>query len=201
VEDTTGTKATLRVAVHELRTPLAVLRLLGGNLPEADRRLFEETVRHIDAVLAGLGGAHGRISPAPAEDVADAVTRMLGRLHPDRLIERSGRTVLLVDRHPVEEILINLLNNALRHSPGATPVKLRIGEDGGNVTMTVEDQGEGIPAAERELVFAEGYSTARSTGLGLGISRQIAESAGGRLDVLDSATGCRILLTIPALVA
>jgi len=199
VEETGGATTTFHVATHELRTPLAVLRLLGANLPAADQLLFEETVDHVEAILAGFGGRAAAAQPASAEDVTDSVVRMLRTLHPERSIERVGSTGAAIDRHPVEEILINIVNNALRHSPADTPVVIRVGGGADHVTLTVEDCGEGIPPAERAAVFTEGYSTARSTGLGLSVSRKLAESRGGRLEVLDCVAGCTIMLTMPVI--
>ena len=94
---------------------------------------------------------------------------------------------LRADRTRLTQLLENLVRNAVKHSNGDT-VTVRVGafEDG----FYVEDDGPGIPEAERETVFDAGYSTAtESAGLGLDIVRQAADAHGWRVTATDSAAG------------
>lgn len=104
-------------------------------------------------------------------------------------------------------MLTNLLANALRHSPAGAPVAVaaRNGDDDGGVTITVTDQGSGIPPAEAERVFERFYRTDAGraasdggSGLGLAIAQWIADLHGGTLRVDgDHGGGCRMVLTLP----
>lgn len=97
----------------------------------------------------------------------------------------------------------NLLENARRHAPGS-PVCLRATADGDVVTITVDDEGPGVPAADRERIFEQGQRgpdtvDVPGSGLGLGISRTLLREQGGDLWVTDSpAGGARFVATLPA---
>lgn len=105
---------------------------------------------------------------------------------------RCGLPVSLVtDPRRVRQILLNLLGNALKFAPGR-PVTLRCASVAGGVTFSVIDHGPGIPESEQQRVFEEfvqlDTGTGRGTGLGLPISRRLAELLGGTL-TLESAPG------------
>jgi signal transduction histidine kinase len=188
----------LRVLLHELRTPLAVLRLLAEGLPETERRIHDETLNHLEALVKERWNHVTGTAPVGkvGEVVASAI-RMVSLVNPERRLELKGDSSRLVERHPVEEILVNLVNNSIRHSPAETPVTVHIEERAEETVICVEDHGAGVPAEQREKVFQYGYSTGASTGIGLSVSRSLAERIGGRLEIPEGATGCKVVLTIP----
>jgi two-component system sensor histidine kinase MprB len=194
-------------ASHELRTPLTSLRTnvdvlgRGHALSEEDRAAV---VADLDAELTELSdlvtelvdlAADVRTAEEPSalrlEDVATAVA--------ERAERRSGRRVVVdvessavVEARPesVSRAVRNLVDNALKFSPGDSPVRVVV--DGASVV--VHDQGPGIPVADRELVFERFHrlTSSRSqpgSGLGLAIVRQVAEAHGGTVWVEDSPDG------------
>ncbi|MGH7561237.1 MAG: ATP-binding protein [Gemmatimonadales bacterium] len=89
------------------------------------------------------------------------------------------------DAHRVEQILVNLLRNAIRHSPESSTVSARVAAENGGVVFEVTDQGPGIPPGDVEHIFDLYYTSAREdqvgSGLGLPLSRRLARLLGGDL--------------------
>lgn len=99
----------------------------------------------------------------------------------------------------LKELFANLIENALVHS-GGDRVRITAEESEGSVTVTVEDDGTGIPDDEKDRVLEKGYKGVESTGSGLGVhlAARIAEAYDGTLDVLDSELGgARFDVTLP----
>jgi two-component system, OmpR family, osmolarity sensor histidine kinase EnvZ len=186
---------------HDLRTPLARLRLAVAMLPAgADPGLIAGIERDLDSMdrLIGryLALARGMID----EDVEVLDLRELI----DKCVSdarRAGGAVRWSPGAPCqcavrptafERILANLLDNARRHGGGDTEVEHRCDADG--AVIRVLDRGPGIPAAQRDDVFRpfHRFDTARASGgsgLGLAIAHQLAEANGWRLDLLARAGG------------
>jgi signal transduction histidine kinase len=102
----------------------------------------------------------------------------------------------------VTQILVNLIVNAIRHSPEGGSVRLSFARTAGTASVTVSDQGPGVAAADEQRIFERferAHSKEGGTGLGLAISRRLARSMGGDV-TLDSAPGegARFTLTLPA---
>ena len=102
----------------------------------------------------------------------------------------------------VERVLLNLLVNALRHTPPGGEVKVTTGVRGAQATLTVADTGEGIPSADLARVFERFYRVDRArsrdtggTGLGLAIVRHVVENHGGDVSV-DSQLGAGTTFTV-----
>ncbi|GAA2265141.1 ATP-binding protein [Kitasatospora cystarginea] len=181
-----------------LVTHLLDLSKLDDGVVPLDARPFE--VRpFLDGVLRGVtvdgataGGAYARrddvtlrldVSPADLTGVADTE-----RLH---------------------QVVANLVDNACKHSPtgGAVTVRARAGEQPGALLLEVEDQGPGIPVQDRSHVFerfgrsgtatAQGPGSDGGTGLGLAIARWAVDLHGGRIQVAETAEGCRIEVALP----
>ena len=106
------------------------------------------------------------------------------------------------EAHAVVQILVNLLGNAVRHSPDGASVALRFETVDGFCRITIADHGQGIAPADQQRIF-ERYervgTTPDGSGLGLAISRRLAQSMGGDI-TLDSALGdgARFTLVLPA---
>jgi two-component system sensor histidine kinase MprB len=207
-------------AGHELRTPLTSLRtnidlLLraersGRSLPAAQREALFEDVRSQLAELSQLAGELTVLSqdePAPALErvrLDDVVRDAVQRVGP-----RTGERVLDVEAEPweldaadaggLERAVVNVLDNAIKFSPPASTVRVRLA--GG--VVTVDDEGPGVPAEHRSEVFARFWrgDTARAlpgSGLGLAIVADTVARHGGRVR-LDTAPGggARVRLHLP----
>src|SRR6185503_7195239 len=120
------------------------------------------------------------------------------------VIEIEARDTLPArgEERAVTQILVNLLSNAIRHSPQQGKVRLTFANTPATASASVSDQGPGIGAADQQRIF-ERFERADpkegGTGLGLAIARRLARSMGGDV-TLDSAPGegARFTLTLPA---
>jgi two-component system, OmpR family, sensor kinase len=204
-------------ASHELRTPLtsvlANLELLqaslGGPAQAEDREIVDSALRSSkrmgrlvsDLLLlaradAGRLSAHQRVNLADiAGDAAAEVAPLMG----DRRLIVDNDRPLRVDgsRDELHRMILNLLDNAIRHTPPGSCVELDLREDEGEAVVEVADDGPGIPAAMRAQVFdrfvrGEGPAdTSRGTGTGLGLAivGAVAESHGGSVEAAESTSG------------
>lgn len=93
----------------------------------------------------------------------------------------------------LREMIVNLVDNALRYTPAGGTVTVKLAAAGGEAVLTVTDDGPGIPADERDHVFERFYrltgETDEGSGLGLAIVREVVENASGRITLADGATG------------
>jgi signal transduction histidine kinase len=200
-------------ASHELRTPLFSL---GGFLellddPDMDEQTREEFLAQmreqvarltklatdlldLSRVDAGrLGVARETIDLAELADelAAEFGPRAGASGHP---LESVGGAIVpaLGDPERVLQVGRVLVENALIHTPAGTTVRVGAASDGGRATLTVADDGPGIPAEARRQVFARFYrldgTRASGSGLGLAIARELAELMGGRIE-LDERDG------------
>jgi signal transduction histidine kinase len=116
--------------------------------------------------------------------------------------EASGQLSARGEERAVIQILVNLMGNAIRHSPPGGTIRLILGRIAGTASVSVCDEGPGVAAEDQQRIF-ERFERAQSrgagTGLGLAISRRLARSMGGDV-TLDSAPGegARFTLTLPA---
>ena len=108
------------------------------------------------------------------------------------LIEPDQGLLSLTDAQRVEQILVNLLRNAIRHSPRGKTVSVRANREGGGVKFWISDEGPGVPPGEEERIFDVYVTTAgeerMGVGLGLPLSRRLARLLGGDL-VAESRPG------------
>jgi signal transduction histidine kinase len=116
---------------------------------------------------------------------------------------RDAPLVVHGDRASLRTLLDNLVDNALRYGApkgGGGKVSLRARREGAEVVLEVEDEGPGIPAAERERVFDRFYRGDRvaegGTGLGLAIVRRIAQAHGGRVELHEAGAGKGLLARV-----
>jgi two-component system sensor histidine kinase KdpD len=210
--------STLRAALfsavtHDLRTPLAsitaaVTNLLDGSatFTDADRKEALETIREeaerLDRLVGNLmqlaRARAGALAPQkqPAA-VADVVEGAVARLQP-MLRDRSVRLLLRedipdvpMDVGQIDQVLGNLLENAVRHAPGSE-VTVSACRWQRWVEVRVSDHGPGIPPRDRERVFepfVRGGARDGGTGLGLSIARALVEAHGGRIWIEDAPGG------------
>jgi signal transduction histidine kinase len=145
---------------------------------------------------AGRVGQHRRCDLAEiAGNAAAEVAAVLG----DRQLAIDNGRPLEVDGNPDElhRMVLNLLDNAVRHTPPGARVELRLSRSGGDAVVEVADDGPGIPAGLRDQVFdrfVRGDGPADTavgggSGLGLAIVRAVATSHGGSVEVTESEGG------------
>jgi two-component system sensor histidine kinase TctE len=207
-------------AAHQLRTPLAGLQAhtelaLAQPVPGAVRAQLEQVHR---ATIRTARLANQLLALARAEPGARSVTAKVdlkaiaGGEADDWVRQSRGQDIDLgfeLEPAPVEgdafllrEALANLVHNALEYSPRGGRVTVRTGRRNGHAFLEVEDDGPGIPPAERERVFERFYrvpgTPGTGSGLGLAIVREIAASHAADMFVADGAAGgCRVGITFP----
>ncbi len=210
-------------ASHDLRTPLASLRLLvesidDGLVSGAERdRYLREIRTHVD-VLSGLVDDLFELSRIEAGDISWTMRQVeLGGLISETVAAMrapaAARGVQVEAELPaaallananaekVQRVLFNLIQNAIRHTPADGSVTVRARPLGKAVEIEVDDEGEGIPAADGERVFdaffrGDASRAEEGAGLGLAISKAIVEAHGGRIWLEDGMPGTRVRFTL-----
>jgi two-component system, OmpR family, sensor histidine kinase KdpD len=201
-------KALLNSVSHNLRTPLAsVLGVLNTILDDTSLldvptqqsllKTAQSEARQLDWLVQNLldmtrleGGAiRVKAEPCDVNDVVAAALRQLGesvRIHAILVTIAPGLPLVPMDDVLMVQVLVNLLDNALKYSPGDGPVEIQARLDAGQLEIRVLDQGRGIPEGELERVFDKFYRVAvpgapRGTGLGLSICKGFVEAHNGRI--------------------
>ena len=211
-------------ASHELRTPLtsvlANLELLAEQVEGEDAQAAaasalrsSQRMRRLVADLLLLA-RYDRSLPASSiphrpVDLSQVLVEVAAELEPlaergDRHLTIAAQQPLLVEgvRDELHRLALNLIENALRHTPAGTHVHAALAHDGDDVVLTVEDDGPGIPEELRERLF-ERFVRGRGdggggSGLGLSIVRAVAASHGGSVAVERGATGgARFVVRLP----
>jgi two-component system, OmpR family, sensor kinase len=208
-------------ASHELRTPLtsilANLELLESDLDGEQREMAASALRSSrrmrrlvgDLLLLARADA-GREStrvPVDLAAVAREAAREAGALSEAHTVSVDAPKPVVIDGVPddLHRLAANLVENALIHTPGGTPVTVSVRRDGEAAVLEVADRGPGVPAAMRERVFerfARGGGDATPTGgsgLGLAIVRAVAAAHDGSVELADAeGGGARFTVRLPA---
>jgi two-component system phosphate regulon sensor histidine kinase PhoR len=198
-------------ASHELKTPITAIRgfaemLAEGGVPAADQPRVLEIVRsHVERLerlvedlleLARAESDEPRLEPRPLDLVAlarSALEGLEGRLVSQQLraeLVDGGAGRALADPGALEQVLANLLDNALKYTEPGGRVSVRVADDGEYVRLSVADTGIGIPETDRVRIFERFYRVdkARSralggTGLGLAIVKHLVQAMHGEVSV------------------
>jgi K+-sensing histidine kinase KdpD len=217
--------ALLRTVSHDLRTPLATIRAVSSDLlaegvyDEATRAellgLVSDEAERLDRLVSNLLSMSrieaGAFSPERqavvlAELVAACVQR-LGRMLGDRRVEAEVPADLPLidgDYTQLDLVLTNLLENAVRHSPPRSIIRVGARPRDDRVEVWVENRGEGVLPTERSRIFEAFHRShgSRSSGVGLAISKAVVEAHGGTIAVTDAAGGgARFTFTMPTVAA
>jgi signal transduction histidine kinase len=115
-------------------------------------------------------------------------------------LQGGASAELSLDKLKMKQAFVNLLRNAIDASPAGADVIMEVALRDGGVAVAVCDQGPGVPAADREAVFAPFFSTKeRGTGLGLAIAREFTEAHGGRVwvETPERGPGARFVTLLP----
>jgi len=211
------------ITSHELRTPLAAIRgfvnTLRRRLPELSPEEVQEFLGIVDQqtgrlirlvedllVVSRIEAGKIAFSPEPIESRPFLETLVVGlgeaRSRVELRIDPTLTDRIMVDPHRLDQILTNLLQNALKFSPPASTVTLAAGSEGTRLVLSVTDRGEGIPPEELTRIFerfhqSEAASTRRAEGAGLGlyITKRLVEAMGGEISV-ESEVGRGSVFTV-----
>jgi signal transduction histidine kinase len=211
---------------HDLRTPLSTLQLLTQALEDdlVDAATARRYVRTMSANVRTLGALiddlfelarldAGEVAwSTGAVDLVQLVGEACELLAPAteaagvalRAELPFGLAPAAANPEKLRRVLLNLLQNAIHHTPPDGSVAVRASAGDGTVEIEVADTGDGIAAADRPHVFepfyrggAEAARTRPGSGLGLAIARAIVEAHGGRIWLADSPRGTRVRFTLP----
>jgi PAS domain S-box-containing protein len=216
-------------ASHELRTPLAAvygaartLRRRDIEIPAEQREQFLEMIvsetERLTAIVSQilLAGQieEGRVDVATAaidlEPLVESVLASTRLRAPEqielRLEQNGGTAVALADEDKLRQVLVNLLDNAIKYSPDGGDVKVELAGGAGRTWLTVQDGGLGIPLGEQERIFEKFYRLdpaltrgVGGSGLGLYISRELVSRMGGTLTVRsEPGDGAAFVVDLPA---
>jgi signal transduction histidine kinase len=217
---------------HELRTPLAQIRLLAelfrmGKVPtdegkERSLRIIDEEARRlsflVDSILSFTRARKQPDQLAPVRtDIAAEIEEIIAGFAP--LAQAQGMTITTrlhgglvadVDRSALRQVLLNLLDNAVRYGPRGQTVTVATASGPaheGTWTLEVSDQGPGVPSHERERIFDAYYRMKRDaggavggTGIGLAVVRRLVTEHGGDVHVAPprpGENGTRFVVTLP----
>ena len=209
----------LRAISHDLRTPLttiygssAALRENGDSLtPEQKDKMLlgiqqdaQWLVRMVENLLAvtrmDSGNVHITTVSTTVDELIDSALMKFRKRYPEQkiILELPEEPVLIdVDCMLVEQVLINLLENAVQHAAGLTRILIRVTEGGGTVTLEVADDGCGIPSERLARVF-DGYlpqkdlpvdNAKRNAGIGLSLCATIIRAHGGTIEAENNPGG------------
>jgi len=208
---------------HDLRTPLATIKVASSTLLESTSQLSDADITELHTLIDAqtdrltkivndvldmtriqAGVLEPRRQPCSALDLVAAAVSALRPAMEDRLVEvtvPAWLPLVNVDSLLIEQVLSNLLDNADRHAPPATPITVQADLHGTDrVAISVSDCGPGVPAQERQAVFDTfvRFDTGGRAGLGLAIAKAFIEAHGERIWVGDNpAGGARFTFTLP----
>jgi signal transduction histidine kinase len=209
---------------HELRSPIASIRAqLEVALDHPDGLDWAETARDVHAdtlrlarltedllLLARLDGQHLRHKPTDLAALCESAAARYATARVPVRAEAAAPCVLAGDQDALARLLVNLLDNAVRHA--ASGVCVSVLQDGGWAVLTVTDDGPGIPPEDAERVFrrfarlddararaGEDRAGEEGAGLGLAIVRSTAEAHGGTVSLGDAGPGLRAVVRLPLL--
>jgi two-component system sensor histidine kinase KdpD len=213
---------------HDLRTPLSTVlgsattlidfgKTLSAKVREDLLLSIREEAERLNRYVGDLldmtrleGGAlTTRREWVDIRDVLRAAVERVRRRLEGRKVDRdfpAQLSLVMADASLLEQALVNILENAIAYSPDMTTIEVAAYEDRGNVVISIEDEGRGIPTSELERVFErfrrmeEATDRGKGAGLGLAISKGFVESMGGRIAAaspIHDGRGTRILISLP----
>lgn len=217
----------LRSISHDLRTPLTSISGNASTLISAGSTLDEDAKQQIytdiyseSMWLIGLvenllyatriedGKMQLRLSVEILDDLVSEAAKHTQRTHPKRIINVEMRDEIIpvvADANLVVQVIINLIDNAVKYSDENSPVTVRVKKETDFAVIAVADFGVGIPESERSKVFDMFYTggnrssdSRRSLGLGLSLCKSIVSSHGGTITVSDNnPKGTVVSFTLP----
>jgi two-component system, OmpR family, sensor kinase len=204
-------------ASHELRTPLtsilANLELLAddldgerGEAAQSALRSSQRMRRLVGDLLLLARADANRQQPREAIDISRVLVEVAAELGPvadgHRLTIDADDAVVDGARDELYRMTLNLIENAIRHTPDGTRIRATVALDNGDVVLTVQDDGPGVAPELGDRIFERFVRGAgdrgSSSGLGLSIVRAVAEAHGGSVVLEDAHPGARFVVRLPA---
>jgi len=209
---------------HELKTPLNRLRLTldeaiqgyenGADIGDLLADVKDESDQ-INATFEALlrisqieaGARRQRFAPVDLKEVLSFVGEVYAGVAEDRnqvlTVRADSEATVVGDRELLVQLVVNLVENSIRHCPEETRIELALEERYGNVVLTVADNGPGIPAAERDKVFRRLYRLDKSrttpgAGLGLSLVKAVIDLHAGRITAGDNDPGLKVTVELPS---
>jgi len=217
--------ALLNSISHDLRTPLVTIT---GTLSvlEDDEPLLDTSTRHamvqvaleeaerlnrlvenlLDMSRIEAGALYVTRQPCDVEDIVGSALERFGQRLEDRSVSIAvpdGLPLIPLDFVLIVQVLVNVIDNALKYSPAGAPIEIDVGEVDAEVQIRVADRGVGIPPENLAHIFDKFYRVQRpdnvtGTGLGLSIARGVVEAHGGRIWAENRpGGGITMVVTLP----
>jgi two-component system sensor histidine kinase KdpD len=209
-------RALLGAVSHDLRTPLATMKVASSTLLESGSNLSADDARELYTLLDMQTDRLSRLVTSLLDltryeagvlevrrepwTVTDLVLQTTDAVRFDKPIEvdvPDDLPKVSVDPTLIGQVLVNLLDNAERHAPPGTPITIAGRLMDGRVVLSVEDEGPGVSPADRQVIFEKfiGFDTGERAGLGLAIAKSFVEAHGERIWVEERARFCFTLAT------
>ncbi len=193
---------------HDLRTPLAAITGAASSLMDDEKALEPATLREmaqtiyeeaerlnrlvrnlLDMTRLESGALQVKKELQPLEEVIGAALSRLEEPLADRAVTiqlPAELPFVPIDSVLIEQVLINLLENAIKYTPAGSPIDLAASQDGAAIMIEVADRGPGLPPGDEQRIFEKFYRSrtphnGSGVGLGLTICRGIVEAHGGRI--------------------
>lgn len=197
---------------HQLKTPLAGLRLYceldaqsGNPNAEKELRLIEKTERLVAELLKlqkiRADSFDFTFADATLETLIEETFAAFRPLYPQKRFEATGAAVLRCDRAWLNEAVSNIVKNACEHTPENGQIRAAIEDSDESVTLTLKDDGGGVPPADLPHLFERFYKAKNaspdSTGLGLAITKEIVSKHHGTVTAENAEKGLRLTLCFP----
>ena len=205
----------LRAVSHDLRTPLTSIMGNADNLmscgeslePETRRQLYTDIYRDaqwlnemVENLLSASRMHDGKLNLNMTTELIDdmiseAVSHLGRRLENHTVIRNRSDELLFVkaDARLMVQVVINLLDNAVKYTPEGTAIRIDTAAEDGNVVVRIADEGPGIPDDQKQRIFDLFYSSGNPTGdsrrglgIGLALCRSIIKAHGGSISVSDN---------------
>ncbi|HET7746173.1 MAG TPA: sensor histidine kinase, partial [Vicinamibacteria bacterium] len=209
--------------LHDLRSPLSVVRVYADLLQERVRRGEPVVAEHLGNLLAelelmerlvagtGRGPRASAARVAPALDLGRVATDLAARYraaHGDKVVVETiverPRVLVRADEVAVQRVLRNVLENAVQYTPPGGTISVRVTADDTHGEVAVADDGIGMSAEDRAHAFDPAYrgrggrALREGSGLGLAVSRELVESMGGRISLRsEEERGSEVRIALP----
>jgi signal transduction histidine kinase len=200
------------LVAHELRHPLAAIEVAVPVMAEAPehasrakaRRVIERQLTYmrrlvndlLDAERARRGDLHLEVVPLDLQSIVEDAARTFGELAKQRGVNLAKTTdsvpvVVSGDRVRLQQVLSNLLENALKHTNAGGTIEMRLQSGSREATISVSDTGEGIPGDVLPHVFEpfRHHGNGGGLGIGLNVARRLVELHGGQITAHSAGPG------------